>query len=238
MTEYLRSLRKAGIVDVNAAAQFMRRDAGGIDLNDRGAMREGDEELDEELAESQGAAFRLFLSHVVLEHGELWLSEDEMGIQAAALWLPCQPQQFGAEINQVFARELGQQRVGRVRTRVMPSGSNSAVSSNGAGTDNQAHVAIPELLNIANATAPDLILSDVALSDEVDPTSQDGIDLVQDLLRPVLASPVYSRFAALSLDPAIVDVLQGLGFRSIATVPISAAAVVWVGSADFAIHQV
>lgn len=230
MTEYLQSLRKAGIVDVTAAAQFMHR---GDEAESEAAI--ASETVDAPGPENQAAAFRLFLSHVVLEHGELWITEDEVGIQAAALWLPRDPQRFGGEINQVLSRELGLP--SPTAHRNPPTNSSHPPASQPAtGPDNVAVHALPDILAVADAFGPDLILADVTLGPELDPTTESGGELVRELLRPVLGSPQYSRFAAVSVDAAIVNVLEDLGFRAVATVPISESAVAWVGVADFATH--
>lgn len=221
MPKYLQSLRRVGIVDINAAAQFLQR--GGREEPSEARSPIDAQAL--ELAENKTAAFRLFLSHVVIEHGELWIADDETGIQAAALWLPRQPQQFGAEVQRVLVRELGEE---------IPSQADSVAES--AGLDTAEVTSLPRILAIADSTAPDLILTDVVLSPDVDPSTPDGAELVRELLRPVLSSPAHTRFAAISMDTAIVDVLQDLGFRAIATVPLNGQAAAWMGVADFAVH--
>lgn len=74
MTNYLETVHRATIADVTQAAQFFQQRAGvAADRHDVSAASD----------DPRLAAFRLFLSHVVLEHGELWLAEDEAGITAA-----------------------------------------------------------------------------------------------------------------------------------------------------------
>lgn len=226
MTEYLQSLHKAGIVDVNPIAQFLYEARAGA--HDAGAA------LDPEDLNAQLAAFRLFLSHVVLEHGELWVTEDETGIQAAALWLPSQPQQFGDEVRRVVERELGGS--GSPEHQAQPARSARSLVADDDGIAPLIAESVPRVIDIADATKPDLILTDVALAPSVDPSSEDGELLIRELLRPVLGSPAYTRFAALSLDAAVVRVLEAAGFKPIASVPVSDLASLWMGAADFGVH--
>lgn len=246
MTDYLQTLRKASIVDVNSAALFLS-----------GVGREGAEDVSSdpetpetaEASESQIAALRLFLSHVALEHGELWLSDDEVGIQAAALWLPSQPDQFGDEIRRVFRRELGLNIAASNdhAAQATSPGATIAGTNHGVGTDHSigsnnggalVQDMATEILAMASTTNPELILTDVALAADIDPASADGATLVRDLLRPVLSSPVHSRFAAISIDDGIVAVLCELGFRTVTTVVADGGAVVWIGQADLGVHTV
>ena len=219
MTNYLETVHRATIADVTQAAQFFQQRAGvAADRHDVSAASD----------DPRLAAFRLFLSHVVLEHGELWLAEDEAGITAAALWLPRNPEQFGPELTRVLLRELGP----------LPEDVPSSPSISGENTADELASVTPQLLKVAASSRAQLILTDVLLADDIAPGSPEGADIVRSLLRPVLSSPQYSRFAAISVDPDVIVLLQEFGVLSLASVPCGENSMAWMGMADLSRHLV
>lgn len=217
-------VRRAGLLDVNRIARMVGEHRPFIDLDGDG---EPDEVPHPEHAEP---ATRMVLSLGGLEHGELWLAEpapgagvgagaptgpaDPDGVLAVAVWLPPDTEHLAADLHRVIARELD----------VVP--------------ERDPEPAHAPLRSIVGATSDAMALLRtspsrrvlVLLADDRRATGERRLDLLGDLLAPVLDEQggAGRDVLAVTVDPAQVADLRALGFAELGRTPLGAASL-WLG---------
>jgi hypothetical protein len=93
-------IRLGGMSDVTIAARLLTADAPAMDIDGDGVVDAPDD------PGQAASALRMFLTHAVLEHGRIWVSEQEGSLTAASVWLPPDTGSFRDEMALVLSREL------------------------------------------------------------------------------------------------------------------------------------
>ncbi|GMA33275.1 hypothetical protein [Litorihabitans aurantiacus] len=203
------TVRRGGLVDVNAVVRMLTAGNRHIDIDGDG---EPDGPLDPEAA---GSAARMALSHVVLDRGDLWVAHDVAGdLQAISVWMPGDVEGVAAELRQVLERELGTTDPGEA---IGPS----------PHVRPQLMGAMQAVLEQALVLQPRLVLFAVTVAPQVDPAAV--VELARAVVAPVVSGD--GDVLAVALDGDRARLLEAVGFAEVAQVPLGADHALWLGRA-------
>lgn len=201
------TVRRAGIVDVTQVARLLDASAPELDLDGDGVV---DGPADPEVAAS---VTRLALSHVVLQHGQLWVAGTGDALHAATVWMPPAAVGLADDLRDTIALELD---ADTVRAAIDP----------GKNVRQALAAAAPEVADVLDRVEPGVVLTALAADPELDADARDqlleacittGLDEIEDAA------------AALTLVPGRVAVLEAAGFSRVDEIEVGAGHLLWVG---------
>ncbi|MFD1825319.1 MULTISPECIES: hypothetical protein [Mumia] len=204
------TVRPAGIVDVTSAARLLESSAPEIDVDGDGFP---DGPADPEVAASVA---RMALSHVVLQHGQLWVAERNGVLEAASVWMPAVETGAGDGLRDVLLRELH----GPSLAAALDPGAEVRAALAGASL---------EVAALLERIDPEQILSGLGVAQHVSRLAAPAV--MRATIMPALEALDGGVAAAASLEPERVAVLESAGFVGVGTVDVGAGHQLWVGRA-------
>lgn len=204
------TVRPAGLVDVTGAARLLEASAPEIDVDGDGVP---DGPADPEIAASVA---RMTLSHVVLQHGQLWLAEREGLLEAAAVWMPTGEHGGSDTLRDALAREL--------RGTSLDAALDPGVEVRAALAAASAEVAA-----LLQPVRPAQILSALGVAPHVADVEAPAV--LRATILPGLEALDGRVAATTTVEPARVAVLESAGFVGVGTVGLGAGHELWVGRA-------
>lgn len=204
------TVRPAGLVDVTGAARLLEASAPEIDVDGDGVP---DGPADPEIAASVA---RMALSHVVLQHGQLWLAEREGVLEAASVWMPAGEHGSSDTLRDVLAREL--------RGTSLDAALDPGVEVRAALAAASAEVAA-----LLQQVRPAQILSALGVAPHVADVEAPAV--LRATILPGLEALDGRVAATTTVEPDRVGVLESAGFVGVGTVGLGAGHELWVGRA-------
>ncbi|WP_370617594.1 hypothetical protein [Mumia sp. Pv 4-285] len=201
------AVRRGGIADVTHVTRLLEAAAPQVDLDGDGTI---DGPADPVVAAS---VTRLALSHVVLQHGQMWVADHEGIVLAASVWVPTTAMAQVNALSAVVARELDAATV-------------QAALDPGSDVRGVLDAATPEIGAHLDAIQPDVLLTGLAADPQLPPAERDRL-LMACTVRAL--EELEGTAAAVSLEPEQVLVLESAGFVRVAEIPVGAHHRLWVG---------
>jgi hypothetical protein len=208
-TDTAYAFRRAGIADVTHVARLLEASAPELDLDGDGTI---DAPADPEVAAS---VTRIALSHVVLQHGHLWVADAGDALHAASVWVPVGALGLAEHVGEIVARELD--------TTTL-----QAALDPGEDVRMALASAAPEVTAAIDAIDPDVVLTGLAAAPHLTAAERDH--LLHGCIAPPLAE-IDGVAATVTLAPERVPVLESAGFVRADEVAIGAGYTLWVGRA-------
>ena len=206
------TVRRGGLVDVNAVVRLLRSSSHDVDIDGDGHL---DGPVDPEAARS---AARMALSHVVLEQGDLWVAHDAAGeLQALSVWMPGAVDGASSDLHRILERELR-----------MPDPSQAI--GPGDHVRPQLMAAMAGVMDHVLVLQPRLVLFAVTVAPQVNPADHSAvIALARAVVAPVVRGD--GDVLAVALDGDRARLLRAVGFAEVAQVPLGDLNSVWIGRA-------
>ncbi|MGH1561465.1 hypothetical protein [Mumia sp. DW29H23] len=203
------AVRRAGIVDVTHVARLLEASAPELDIDGDGTV---DGPADPLVAAS---VTRLALSHVVLQHGQLWVADAGDSLHAATVWMPLGAVGLADDLRDTVVRELD---AATVQAAIDP----------GEEVRQALAAAAPEVAAALDRVQPDVVLTALAAVPELPAAERDR--LLQACIATALEE-IEGVAAAVTLVPERVAVLEAAGFTRVDEVEVGAGHLLWVGRA-------
>lgn len=203
------TVRRGGLVDVNAVVRLLRSSSHDVDIDGDGHL---DGPVDPEAARS---AARMALSHVVLEQGDLWVAHDAAGeLQALSVWMPGAVDGASSDLHRILERELR-----------MPDPSQAI--GPGEHVRPQLMASMAGVMEHVLVLQPRLVLFAVTVAQQADQAAV--VALARAVVAPVLTGD--GDVLAVALDGDRARLLRAVGFAEVAQVPLGELNNVWIGRA-------
>lgn len=203
------TVRRGGLVDVNAVVRMLRSSSHDVDIDGDGHL---DGPVDPEAARS---AARMALSHVVLEQGDLWVAHDAAGeLQALSVWMPGAVDGASFDLHRILERELR-----------MPDPSQAI--GPGEHVRPQLMASMAGVMEHVLVLHPRLVLFAVTVAQQADQAAV--IALARAVVAPVVRGD--GDVLAVALDGDRARLLRAVGFAEVAQVPLGDLNNVWIGRA-------
>ncbi|KAA1425325.1 hypothetical protein FE697_005575 [Mumia zhuanghuii] len=201
------AVRRGGIADVTHVTRLLESSAPRLDLDGDGTI---DGPADPVVAAS---VTRLALSHVVLQHGEMWVADLGGVVRAASIWVPTTAITQVDDLSGVVARELD------------PSTVQAALDP-GAEVRSVLAAATPQIGDHLEALQPDALLTGLAADPRLPRPVRDRL-LVACAVRALEERDGTA--AAVAFEPERVAILEEAGFVQAAEIPVGEHHRLWVG---------
>jgi hypothetical protein len=203
------TVRRGGLVDVNAVVRLLRSSSHDVDIDGDGHL---DGPVDPEAARS---AARMALSHVVLEQGDLWVAHDAAGeLQALSVWMPGAVDGASSDLHRILERELR-----------MPDPSQAI--GPGDHVRPQLMASMAGVMEHVLLLRPRLVLFAVTVAPQADQAAV--VALARAVVAPVIRGD--GDVLAVALDGDRARLLRAVGFAEVAQVPLGELNNVWIGRA-------